>query len=228
MKYFLSLIVIALAACESVSRPPDANMIADIDPISLGSVSMEFDKAFSSALDKKDVVLFFDPRINAVDLQFSFQGIKYHQYWDKKNREFFIAALKRYHEDYDTKNLLTKDSQTRAIYGKSRGSTVWGTFSFSTKAQGYPVLEFGYTFRNDKPYFSVMQAEVEDTLAERSSEGKKKSSRIRTYFTRAQADALAVYFEDAYLRERLTDAGHGTFGESGDESDEPDDDDYDN
>jgi hypothetical protein len=45
-------------------------LIADVDPIPLGSVGIAFDSLFSSTLDTKDVVVSFNPR---VDLGYRFK-----------------------------------------------------------------------------------------------------------------------------------------------------------
>jgi hypothetical protein len=195
-------------------------MLADIDPFSLGTISLEFDKMLSSAVEKKDAAVFFDPRINSVYLEFRYQSVKYTQYWDKEARDLFIAALAHYHADYDAKNLISKDSKTRAIYGRFKGMTQWGTFNFSTKGKSYPECNLGYTFKQGKPYFSVFQREALDVTPE-SNEQKKSSLQIRTYFTRSQADELAQYFDYDYLIAALGKYGKTPFSDATVPSDEP-------
>jgi hypothetical protein len=183
-------------------------MIADIDPVEMGTVTIEFDKLFSSAIESKEVKLFFDPRLNAVYLAFKYQSINYRQYWDKSSRDAFAAAYKQYQDDYDVKALLTKDSKSRAIYGGFDGMTQWSTFaaSFSEKSTGYPKMRIGYTFKRDadaknKPYFSIMQLESKDESENKNTgdSSAKTSLRIRAYYTRAQAEALIAYFDNGYL-----------------------------
>jgi hypothetical protein len=194
--------------CSSAPKPSDPNMVADVDPIRLGIVSIEFDKILSSELDKKDVEVSFDPRLNAVFLYFSYQGIKYTQYWDKQNREAFISALAQYNDAYTARNLPKNNFKTPSTYGKTTGMTMWQSFSFATKSKSYPLFEIGYLFKEDKktrreaPYFTVLQREAIDVLNEGES-GRKTSLRIRTYFTRSQAGELAAYFDETFLSEAL-------------------------
>ncbi|MDR1466370.1 MAG: hypothetical protein LBI40_01955 [Treponema sp.] len=214
MKQALSLPCAALAAmltlagCSSAPKPPDPRMVADVDPIPLGGVSMEFDKFLSSELDKKDVEVSFDPRINAVSLYFSYQGVKYTQYWDKPNRETFTSALTQYKNAYTAQNLSRNNFKTPSAYGKITGMTMWWTFSFATKSQSYPRVEIGYLLKKNKstgkenPYFTVLQREAVDALNE-SESSKKSSLQIRTYFTISQAEELAAFFDETFLLDAL-------------------------
>jgi hypothetical protein len=221
--FFLSCAAFAaifvFAGCSSAPKPADPNMVADIDPIPLGVASIEFDKFLSSELDKKDVEVSFDPRINAVSLYFSYQGVKYLQYWDRQNRAAFISALAQYKDAYSTKNLPKNNFKTSSAYGKVTGSTMWWTFAFATKSKSYPSFEIGYLFKKDKasgreaPYFSVLQREGLDVLNE-SESNKKSSLRIRTYFTRSQADDLAGFFDEAFLSEALRNSLGGVVADT--------------
>jgi hypothetical protein len=213
MKYrhvFVFFSVLALAvSCSSSPAPQSPNMLADIDPIEMGTLSLEFDKFFSSDIEMKEIKIFFDPRINSVYLDFKYQMVYYRQYWDKPARDAFIAALNRYYADYDAKALLVKESKTRKIYGKTTGMTRWSTLnsSFSAKSNAYPVMEIGYTFKKDKPYFSILQLEAKEVLEnnKNSNEPLKTSLRIRTYYTRDQAGGLAKYFDNDYLMGLIRD-----------------------
>jgi hypothetical protein len=188
-------------------------MVADIDPIELGTVTVQFDKFLSSAIETKEAKVFFDPRINAVYLTFKYQSLNYLQYWDKPNRDAFIAAFERYQTDYDAKALLTKDSNSRAIYGEVKGMTTWSTLSasFSERATSYPKINIGYTFKKNSseqpaPYFSVLQLEANAEKNENGGDQSSKTSlRIRMYYTLAQAESLMAYFDDAYLMGRVRD-----------------------
>ncbi|MDR0411660.1 MAG: hypothetical protein LBH75_06775 [Treponema sp.] len=206
--YMAFAVIFMFMSCSSASKPSDPDIVADVDPIRLGIVSIEFDKFFSSELDKKEVEVSFDPRINAVSLYFSYQGVKYTQCWDKQNRETFISALAQYKDAYATKNLPKKNFRTSSVYGKITGTTMWWAFSFASKSKSYPLFEIGYIFKKDKgtgreaPYFTVLQREALDVLNE-SESSKKSSLRIKTYFTRSQADELAAFFDETFLLEAL-------------------------
>lgn len=209
--YTAFTVIFAFTGCSSTPKPSDPNMVADVDPIRLGVASIEFDKFFSSELDKKNVEVSFDPRINAVSLYFSYQGVKYTQYWDKRNREIFISALAQYKDAYTARNLPKKNFRTPSAYGKTTGMTMWWSFSFASKSKSYPLFEIGYIFKKDKstgqeaPYFMVLQREAPDTLNE-SESSKKSSLQIRMYFTRSQADELAAFFDEDFLSEALRNA----------------------
>jgi hypothetical protein len=199
--------VFLFASCESSPPRQNPNMIADIDPIEIGTVTVQFDKFFSSSIETKEAKVFFDPRINAVYLKFKYQTLNYLQYWDKPNRDAFIAAFENYNNDYNAKALLTKDSKSRAMYGQLQGMTVWSTLdsSFSEKSTAYPKIYIGYSFKKSSseqiaPYFSTIQLEAKAEANKAGSNDTPKTAlRIRMYYTRAQAETLAAYFDDNLL-----------------------------
>ncbi|MDR3342533.1 MAG: hypothetical protein LBT14_07060 [Treponema sp.] len=209
MKLFMSFwgiffgISIVFFSC-ATTKPVNTNMVADVDPLELGSVTIAFDKLFSSALEQKNVALVFEPRYNRVYLQFKYQTVTYRQYWDASGREQFIAAVKHYHQDYDARTLIAKPSKFRptyGAYGALNSTTEWGQFSFSINARAHPRLELGYLFKKDNPYFTVLQREAPGDA------GNHTSLRIILYFTRAQADDLARFFDQDYLLAFLDEQG---------------------
>ncbi|MDR0556677.1 MAG: hypothetical protein LBG43_02235 [Treponema sp.] len=201
-------VALLFSSCGSSPPRQNPNMIADINPIEIGTITLQFDKLLSSSIETKEAKVFFDPRINAVYLTFKYQTLNYLQYWDKPNREAFIAAFERYKSDYNAAALIAKDSKSRAIYGELQGMTVWSTLpsSFSERVSAYPKIHIGYSFKKTSsgqlaPYFSTLQLEAK---AEADSSGSdnaptKTSLRIRMYYTRAQAETLAAYFDDNFL-----------------------------
>ncbi|MDR0707120.1 MAG: hypothetical protein LBF60_04500 [Treponema sp.] len=204
----LASILFLFASCESSPPRQNPNMVADIDPIEIGTVVIQFEKFFSSSLEAKEVKVFFDPRINEVYLTFKYQTLTYLQYWDKPNRDAFIAAVDRYKSDYNAQALLTKDSKSRAIYGEAQGRTVWSTlpYSFSERAVAHPKIRIGYSFKKNAsgqltPYFSTLQLEAKAEADNTGSDNapKKTSLRISMYYTRSQAETLAAYFDDSRL-----------------------------
>ncbi|MDR0375141.1 MAG: hypothetical protein LBH85_05395, partial [Treponema sp.] len=165
--FVLAGVVFLFTSCESSPPRQNPNMIADIDPIEIGAVTVQFDKFLSSSIETKEAKVFFDPRVNAVYLMFKYQTLNYLQYWDKPNRAAFIAAFERYKSDYDAKALLTKDSKSRGIYGNLQGMTVWSALvsSFSERSTAYPKIYIGYSFKKNSseqiaPYFSTLQLEA--------------------------------------------------------------------
>jgi hypothetical protein len=177
-------------------------MVADKDPVSAGTIEVEFDRFFSSNVEKKDVQVIFYPRYNAVALEFRYQSIRYRQFWDPEGRQKFVQALDRYKEDYAAKNLGNKFSKSRSIYGKFKGKTEWETFSITIPGLAYPTMELGYRFRGKdggSPYFSVLQQSAKDEYTLNSDNAKPDSLQIPIYYTRAQGEALAKIFDQSYL-----------------------------
>jgi hypothetical protein len=198
MKALMSFFcIIALFASCATTNSKNPNMVADADPIPLGKITVEFEKFFSSALGEKEVSLVFDPRTDTVYLQFSYETVTYRQFWDKANREKFIASLEQYQKDFEAKNLITKSSKSRRAYGVIKGKTEWGQLSFSVNYRSYPQMELGYLFNGNNPYFTVLQREAKDAAI--GGDTSPTSLRIITYYTRAQAVALAALFNQAYL-----------------------------
>ncbi|MDR1956508.1 MAG: hypothetical protein LBQ30_06610 [Treponema sp.] len=189
--------VLLAVSCVS-SSPKKSALIADADPISLGTAEIEFDKMFSSALEKKEVPLTFNPRDDTVSLEFRYQTVVYRQYWDRAGRDRFIAAVKRYHDDFEARNLTDKASKSRTAYGTVNGKTEWGQFSFSVNARSYPRIDLGYQFKGKNPYFTVVQREARDTIMP-SADDARMSLRITSYFTRQEANTLAALLDQEYL-----------------------------
>ncbi|MDR2797472.1 MAG: hypothetical protein LBB80_03940 [Treponema sp.] len=195
--------VLFVVSCVS-QAPKNRTMIADVDPIPLGSVGIAFDQLFSAALDTKDVPVQFNPRDDTVSLEFRYQTVIYRQYWDRTGREQFIAAVQQYHADFEARNLSTKASKSRTAYGSVNARAEWGQFAFSVNACSYPRMDLGYRFKGNSPYFIVVQREARDTVMP-SADDSRMSLQITAYFTRSMADKVAAFFDPAYL-ERILEA----------------------
>jgi hypothetical protein len=191
---FMSIVLLSCAS----APVKNTTMIADVDPLPAGSLQVQFDKDFSTALEEKTVEVVFCPRDNSVYLQFKYQFLTFKQYWDEPARQHFVEALQQYHTDYEAHDLNTKRSKTRKIYGVVAGKTEWQTFSFTASAYALPKMEIGYGFNGKNPYFTVLQQDATQ-VAENNSDPKKQSLRITLYFTRNQADTLAGLFDQDYL-----------------------------
>jgi hypothetical protein len=196
-------IAVLCAACTS-AKPKNPDMVADADPIALGTVSVGFDKFMSSAVGAKDVSAVFDPRTDTVYLQFTYETLTIRQFWDNQNRRKFTAALEQYARDFENRKLTEKNSKTRTAYGSTTGKTEWGQFSFTINSRSYPKMELGYQFKGKSPYFTVVQREAPDTI---SGDEDRNSLRITSYFTKAQAAELAGIFDQEYLLGRLEAEG---------------------
>jgi hypothetical protein len=179
-------------------------MIADLDPLPAGTVEAEFDRLFSSRLDKQEMDVVFYPRYDEVALNFRYQLTSYRQFWSREGRELFIKALESYKADYAARNLDRKFSKTRRTYGTFRGKLEWTYTKLSNLNVSYPTIELGYSFQGERgresPFFTVSQGSAEEASASQSDENRLGSVPIYLYFTREQAEALAALFaQDALL-----------------------------
>ena len=193
-----AVIVLALS-CGSVDpakRYP--NMVANLDPVSAGTIEAEFDRFFSSKLNKTDVEVIFYPRLNAVALKFRYESVTYRQFWDQTARKQFADALERYKIDYAERKLSTNYNRTRAVYGRVKGHIEWETFRITITHIAYPNIEMGYRFRENSPFFTTLMRPALDTN-KYGEESRAESQRINMYFTRTQAEDLVKLFDQAYL-----------------------------
>ncbi|MCL2880825.1 MAG: hypothetical protein FWF29_11325, partial [Treponema sp.] len=65
-----------------------------------------------------------------------------------------------------------------------------------------PVLELGYRFRDNNPYFTVMMRSAKDESKNNGGSAPMESSSFGTYFTRAQGESLAQLFDQNFLLEK--------------------------
>jgi hypothetical protein len=197
--FFLACVPLAMGlSCVSVDPSQKyPNMVADMGPVSAGTIKAEFDRMFSSRLNTVDVEVIFYPRENAAALEFRYELTRYRQFWDEQARGQFIEALGRYKEDYEARNLLTKYSKSRAIYGRVKGRAEWETFKFTATHRSSPIIELGYRFRGELPFFAILQRSAKEESG--PSGDNFESRQINTYFTRAQAEKLAAIFDQSYL-----------------------------
>jgi hypothetical protein len=193
--FTLVLFTFSCAAVDPAKKYP--NMVADMDPVSAGTIEAEFDRIFSSKLNKVTIETIFYPRENSVALEFRYELVRYRQFWNEQGRKQFIDALNKYKEDYTSRNLVTKYGKSRAIYGKVKGKAEWESFKFTTTHKSSPAIELGYRFRNDTPFFAILQRSAKEEGVTSVEAGQ--SLQINMYFTRAQAEDLAKIFEQAYL-----------------------------
>lgn len=213
----MGLLCLACATVDPEKRYP--HMVADEDPVPVGTIEAEFDQAFSTKVNKKEVAVFFYPRYNAVVLEYRYELIRYRQFWDAEGRRYFAEALDRYKADYAARNLTSKFSRSRRAYGTVQGMIEWETSSISLPGRAYPSMELGYRFRGESPYFSVFQRSAPNEYKQKDT-GKSSSLQIFMYYTRAQAEALIKLFDQEYLMSFLNPA------RSSGASDTPAEDDY--
>jgi len=177
------------------------NMVADLDPFSLGTVNASLDKMFSSDVKGTVVEVIFYPRTNEVALNFNQSPAEYWQFWNEPGRQRFIEALDGYKDDFDNQRLVTKYSKSRAVYGKVKGRSEWKTLKFSSTYRSSPSIELGYRFRDGAPYFSVCQNRAKEES--KSNKSILESNLFSIYFTRAQGAELAKLFDKVFLLESI-------------------------
>jgi hypothetical protein len=201
--FLLVVWTVLLSTCITIDPKrlyPD--MIADLDPISVGTIEAEFDRAFSSRLDKLEIEANFYPRYNTVALNFRYQLTNYHQSWSQEGRELFIKAVESYKADFARGNLGRKFSKTRRAYGKFRGKLEWTFSKYSELNVSSPLIELGYRFLGEKgketPFFAVSQYSAEEESSQESGT-RLDSIPINMYFTREQADSLVRIFDQSSL-----------------------------
>jgi len=194
-------VVVAILVFSCGSKPAAKNpfMVADRDPFSLDPVNVWLDKTFSSDLKETEVEVIFIPRQNEVSLKFRHDLLTYRQFWNEAARQQFIEAWNRYNEDFTNKNLVSDYRKSRAAYGKGTLRFEWEAFKYTTTFRATPQIELGYRFKDKAVYFTVFLRASKEQSSE--SGRNNDSPQYSVYFTRAQAEALAKLFDQAYLLE---------------------------
>jgi hypothetical protein len=175
-------------------------MIADMEPVSVGTATAQFERMFTTRLSPIDMEIIFHPRQNAVSLEFRYEYYTYRHFWDEASRGLFTAALERYKADYAARNLDSRFNRTRSAYGSTNTRLEWEAFSFGLTRGSSPGIEIGYRFRNDSPFFTILIREAKED-ADPTAIETSESPQIVMHFTRAQADELAKLFNQTYLLE---------------------------
>lgn len=196
MVIFAALACFSCGSVDMASRYP--NMVADLDPFPLETIDVAFDQLFSSKPKINKVNVVFYPRENAVALEFRHELVRYRQFWNQTGRQQFTEALAKYKADFDNKNLVTKYSKSRSAYGRLKGRAEWETFKITSTYKSAPILELGYRFRGDNPYFTVLQRAAKEETGI-NSEAHLESNQFAMYYTKAQADKLAELFDQNFL-----------------------------
>jgi len=192
--------IILFLSCQSVDLTKKyPNMIADMDPLSAGSVEAQLDRFLSSKVNKVGIEAVFHPRLNAVSLEFKYEFLKYRQFWDKPARKQFAASLELYKRDFEDKKLVNNSRKTRDVYGKAKGRVEWEAFKFTKN----PTIELGYRFKENTPFFTTLMRSAKEVMSDGDSSSPMDSQQISMYFTRAQADELVKLFDQTYLIELL-------------------------
>jgi len=206
MTSFVVFSTLSCATVDPVRRFP--GMVADMDPIPVGTVYGVFDRIIGRGLNTVSMEAVFHPRLNAVALEFRHEFVTFRQFWDETARRHFAMALDRYNEDFDARNLTNRYRRTRNAYGSVTGRLEWQTARFTTVHVAYPVIEIGYRFRDNAPFFATLMRPSRSEPSQETGATPVESRQIHMYFTRAQAADLVRIFDQAYLMGLL--AMHGT------------------
>jgi hypothetical protein len=195
MVFIFSLCIIA-GACKTVPSVKVENFTVSMkSPNSkIGEIDLQLDQFFGLGnFKKQNVDVFYYPKEDAVCLVYKYEFYTYHQFWDKKGRDIFLDALKKYNEDYNAHN-LQKSNKSQQKYGSVRGYLVWQQLSITVQAHANMDVDLGYTFKNNSPYFTIYQRAAEYT-DNRARDNNRVSPNLSMFFTRAQAANLAEIFE---------------------------------
>jgi hypothetical protein len=209
---FMLLLSIAVAFVSCASSA-DRIKVADVDPISMGSIEILLPGGtwgMGSALSSVTADVQWAPREDQVIVKYLYQGVTYYQYWEAPARQDFIKALDQYKQDY-TANLIQGKDRTYSAYGTTTVYLRWGTGIFAGYYNQDAVLQLGYTFNkaNHAPYFVVSQVASKDqgSTSQPKPNGEERtpaeSGIVRVNFTRDLGEKLAYMFEDSYLRSLL-------------------------
>jgi hypothetical protein len=204
----LGAVIILMFSCKSTGADLSKkypNMVANVDPISAGSVEAEFDKLLSSQLNTLEVKVIFYPRLNAVALEFRYDFTAYRQFWDEADRKHFAEALENYKADYAARKLGNSYTRSKAAYGKVESHLEWERARLTQTYVSYPTIEIGYRFRNDTPFFATLMRPAREVPQGSGADANLvESEQINMYFTRAQAEALVRLFDQSYLMKLIS------------------------
>ena len=166
-----------------------------------GQIEAQFNRAFPApGIIKRNVTVTYFPYEDAVCLRFRSNTINYNQFWHRPARVAFLAALKKYNEDFSSQNLRNRNKKTKNQYGTTEGCyLVWQRYNFSRQANGNMEIELGYYFREDSPFFAVTQMPALFESPSLEKDDNETSPEIPIFFTKAQAEELAALFDQGFL-----------------------------
>lgn len=197
-------LVLVLSSCNSLKgkdpEPPKFSVSLSSRQIPLGTAETQRARNFPlSGLLKVEINVIYFPDEDALCLVYRSDFYTYHQFWDESGRQLFLRTLYRYMEEYERRNLDSNSRTSRTRYGTTEGFLMWQEYSFTRRYSANMNMDFGYSFVDRSPYFTVTQRAT--TQYEADGHTSNNSQEIAMYFTRAQAQELAEYFDEELLRE---------------------------
>jgi len=210
--FFLALVLtlLALNSCAFLDRQARAaaaakqrfTVNASSPFVEAGEIEAQFNKPFPlPGLAKNDIKVTYYPFEDAVCLQFRSNTVTYNQFWHRAGRTAFLAALKKYNEDFTSQKLRNRNNtKSKAHYATIDGFYLtWYAYRFSTVSSGNMKMHLGYYFRDNSPFFAVTQMEAFFQSPALDKEKDEYSPEIPIFFTRAQAEELAQIFDQDFL-----------------------------
>ncbi|MDR2965993.1 MAG: hypothetical protein LBU88_09480 [Treponema sp.] len=204
----LLIAVIVFCACNSTPKPQEEVFEPSLKSpsIILGEIEVQFNRPFPLiGIVKRAVNVLYYPTEDAVCLQWRMDMVTYHQFWSPEGRELFVSALLQYKEDFEERNFGSNNRRSKRKYGTTSGYIYWQTFSIAVLANTANKVELGYYFVNRQPYFIANQREA-DYIDPLSRESNRTHPEMPIYFTRAQADSLAEFFDPIFLSEAVSNS----------------------
>ena len=203
MKKLSILIALALVfgACQSLPRVTEEEFAPDLRSpnVQIGSVEVQINRTFPMpGIRKINVDVFYFPAEDAVCLQWRVDMMSYYQFWSYDAREAFLTALERYKEDFEARSFGSNNRRAKRHYGTTKGYLIWQASRYSVQAKAPANIELGYYFVDRAPYFIANQREAvfEST---RGRDENRTNPEMPIYFTRAQAEELAAFFDPSFL-----------------------------
>jgi hypothetical protein len=200
MKYLMFIMAALLVfSCASAPQPQLFTVDLNSRHYTAGEIEAYFDRYLGiGSLKKSPVTVSYYPNEDAICLQFKVQFVTCNQFWDKTGRDSFVAAFRRYQEEYEQKKLV-KSRKTRDVYGSVHGFFAWKRTAVSAQARGSLQYNIGYQFRDRAVFFSTTQTEANyEHPASKSMD--QTSPILSVYYTRSQAESLIELFSQEFLQ----------------------------
>jgi len=197
-------VILLVLSCQSVDLSKKyPNMVADMDPFSVGTFEAQFDRFLSSKVKKTEIETVFHPRYNYVSLEFKYELLTYRQFWDEQARKQFSTSLELYKRDFEDGKLVKNNRKTKSVYGNVKGRVEWLMSKYTKTRISNPIIEIGYQFKENTPFFTTFMRSAKEISTEDDNSTAMNSQPLNMYFTRAQADVLVGLFDQARLLELI-------------------------
>lgn len=199
----LLLFAVFLVLCTCNTQPKPQPVLFEPNPrspsVQIGEAEIQFNRAFPlPGIRKINVIVSYYPQDDAVCLRWRMDMHTYHQFWNSEGREEFIKCLALYKEDFNAQAFGKSSRRTKRQYGTSNGYISWQMTSITVRARAAAIVDFGYFFVDNSPYFVANQrrVEYEDAI---SRDSNRTLVEMPMYFTRAQADVIAAFFDPEFI-----------------------------